>query len=139
MLACQPARHFLVLFVDPFDLTKFDQLLEPPLENYLWYHGKISRQDAENNLKKDGDFLVRDSTTTGPMEGSHQQYVLSGVCQGSKCHILLVDYDGVIRAKDEVFQSIPHLVENHFSSREPIMSGTDEIYLSRPIPKTRQF
>ena len=32
-----------------------------PLENQPWYHGRISRMDAEGLLHDDGDFLVREN------------------------------------------------------------------------------
>ena len=75
-----------------------------------WFHGPISREDAENLLQnvnpilferlwancyflflKDGDFLVRES------KGSTGQYVLTGMQSNSKKHLLLVDPEGIVR------------------------------------------
>ncbi|KAF3701959.1 SHC-transforming protein 3 Neuronal Shc [Channa argus] len=58
------------------------------LEGQAWYHGKMSRRDAEKLLKEDGDFLVRKSTTN---PGS---YVLTGMHNGLAKHLLLVDPEG---------------------------------------------
>ncbi|XP_055336546.1 SHC-transforming protein 1-like [Paramacrobiotus metropolitanus] len=123
---------------DPFEGQAFDALLPPSLENYSWYHGQISRIEAEIYLQKDGDFLVRATKSqVTPLPHSHQQFALSGMQQGRKHHILLVDHDGVIRARDEEFPSVPALIDSHLSTREPILSGTDEIYLLRGIPRPR--
>ncbi|KAK2704537.1 hypothetical protein QYM36_016814 [Artemia franciscana] len=55
-----------------------------------WYHGGISRKDAEVLLRHDGEFLVRES------QGTQGQYVLSGVQNGNHKHLLLVDPEGVV-------------------------------------------
>jgi len=77
---------------DPFDMSPF--AVHPPatvlstgggsseaaadLKSEIWYHGPISRIDAETLLVNDGDFLVRES------KGSRGQYVLTGMQQNSK-------------------------------------------------------
>lgn len=61
------------------------------LEGQTWYHGIMSRRDAEKLLKDDGDFLVRKSTTN---PGS---YVLTGMHNGLAKHLLLVDPEGTVR------------------------------------------
>lgn len=55
-----------------------------------WYHGEMSRKEAEQLLKDDGDFLVRKSTTN---PGS---YVLTGMHNGQSKHLLLVDPEGTV-------------------------------------------
>ena len=55
-----------------------------------WFHGPMSRQDAENLLVRDGDFLVRESTT------NPEQYVLTGLQNGYPKHLLLIDPEGVV-------------------------------------------
>ena len=40
----------------------FLQPVETPLKEELWYHGEISRIDAENMVQEDGDYLVRESS-----------------------------------------------------------------------------
>ena len=53
-----------------------------------WFHGKISRDVAEKYVKYDGDFLVRESTS------SKGQFVLTGMREGIHRHILLIDPEG---------------------------------------------
>lgn len=55
-----------------------------------WYQGEMSRKEAEQLLKKCGDFLVRKSTTNA---GS---YVLTGMQNGQAKHLLLVDPEGTV-------------------------------------------
>ncbi|XP_075467629.1 SHC-transforming protein 2 isoform X2 [Ascaphus truei] len=62
---------------------------EEQLRGELWYHGKMSRREAEKVLQRDGDFLVRDSIT------NPGQYVLTGMHRGQPKHLLLVDPEGV--------------------------------------------
>uniref|UniRef100_A0A8B9QVU4 SH2 domain-containing protein n=2 Tax=Anatinae TaxID=2068716 RepID=A0A8B9QVU4_ANAPL len=65
------------------DWTTMEELSTEP-----WYQGEMSRKDAEQLLKKCGDFLVRKSTTN---PGS---YVLTGMQNGQAKHLLLVDPEG---------------------------------------------
>lgn len=55
-----------------------------------WFHGKLNRREAEALLQLNGDFLVRESTTTPG------QYVLTGLQSGQPKHLLLVDPEGVV-------------------------------------------
>lgn len=55
-----------------------------------WYQGEMSRKEAEGLLKRDGDFLVRKSTTN---PGS---FVLTGMHDGQAKHLLLVDPEGTV-------------------------------------------
>ncbi|NWX16800.1 SHC2 protein, partial [Aegotheles bennettii] len=64
---------------------------EEQLRREPWYHGRMSRRDAERLLQSDGDFLVRDSLT------NPGQYVLTGMHCGQPKHLLLVDPEGVVR------------------------------------------
>lgn len=63
---------------------------EEQLRRETWYHSRMSRRDAERLLVRDGDFLVRESTT------NPGQYVLTGMHCGLPKHLLLVDPEGVV-------------------------------------------
>lgn len=65
--------------------------IKQQLKNEGCYHGKLNRKAAESLLVNDGDFLVRESTT------SPGQYVLSGLQGGQAKHLLLVDPQGKVR------------------------------------------
>ncbi|XP_075899883.1 SHC-transforming protein 3 isoform X1 [Nelusetta ayraudi] len=97
------------------------------LEGQSWYHGVMSRRDAEKLLLEDGDFLVRKSTTN---PGS---YVLTGMHNGLAKHLLLVDPEGTVRTKDHVFDSISHLIGHHRDNNLPIVSAGSELCLLQPV------
>ncbi|XP_075062028.1 SHC-transforming protein 4 [Mixophyes fleayi] len=92
-----------------------------------WYHGRMNRKVAESLLLSDGDFLVRESTT------SAGQYVLSGLHGGQPKHLLLVDPEGKVRTKDHVFDNVSHLIKYHVENELPIISSGSELSLRQPV------
>ncbi|CAI5787011.1 SHC-transforming protein 3 [Podarcis lilfordi] len=94
-----------------------------------WYQGEMSRKEAEQLLKKCGDFLVRKSTSN---PGS---YVLTGLHNGQAKHLLLVDPEGTVRTKDRIFDSISHLINHHLENNLPIVSSGSELCLHQPAEK----
>ncbi|KAM9114570.1 SHC-transforming protein 1 isoform 1-T1 [Pangshura tecta] len=103
--------------------------MEEQLRRELWYHGKMSRKEAEKLLKVNGDFLVRESTTTPG------QYVLTGLQGGQPKHLLLVDPEGVVRTKDHRFESVSHLISYHMDNHLPIISAGSELCLQQPVER----
>ncbi|TRZ02957.1 hypothetical protein DNTS_009927 [Danionella cerebrum] len=106
---------------DAFDMKQ--------LQNEPWFHGPLSRRQAERLLSKDGDFLVRESGTTPG------QYVLTGQQGGQAKHLLLVDPEGVVRTKDHRFESVSHLISYHVDNRLPIISAGSEVCLQEPVDR----
>ncbi|KAI5086116.1 SHC-transforming protein 2 isoform X2, partial [Silurus meridionalis] len=100
---------------------------EEQLCQEAWYHGRMSRRDAEKLLLHDGDFLVRDSAT------NPGQYVLTGMHCGQPKHLLLVDPEGVVRTKDMLFESISHLINYHLSNKLPIVAAESELHLQQVV------
>ncbi|XP_036362871.1 SHC-transforming protein 1 [Octopus sinensis] len=92
-----------------------------------WYHGPLSRKEAELLLEHEGDFLVRESTTT------QGQFVLSGRHSAGVKHLLLIDPEGVVRTKDCKFDSISHLVNYHKDNHFPILTQGTELHLLEPV------
>jgi len=97
-----------------------------------WFHGPISRKDAEQLLLEDGDFLVRES------QGSPGQYVLTGMQSNSKKHLLLVDPEGIVRTKDRTFDSVSHLINYHRDNALPIISAESALRLKKPVLSCQQ-
>ncbi|XP_029474264.1 SHC-transforming protein 3 [Rhinatrema bivittatum] len=102
------------------DFTMNEDLKAEP-----WFQGEMSRKEAEQLLKKDGDFLVRKSATN---PGS---YVLTGMHNGQAKHLLLVDPEGTVRTKDRIFDSIGHLINHHLENKLPIVSAGSELCLKQ--------
>ncbi|KYO42602.1 SHC-transforming protein 2 [Alligator mississippiensis] len=102
---------------------------EEQLKREPWYHGKMSRRDAEKLLQVDGDFLVRDSIT------NPGQYVLTGMHGGQPKHLLLVDPEGVVRTKDVLFESISHLINFHLQNQQPIVAAESELHLRQVVAR----
>ncbi|NXU09251.1 SHC1 protein, partial [Pardalotus punctatus] len=103
--------------------------MEEQLRQEPWYHGKMNRKEAEKLLKVNGDFLVRESTTTPG------QYVLTGLQGGQPKHLLLVDPEGVVRTKDHRFESVSHLISYHMDNHLPIISAGSEMCLQQPVER----
>ncbi|KFV64432.1 SHC-transforming protein 3, partial [Dryobates pubescens] len=106
------------------DWTVAEELSTEP-----WYQGEMSRKEAEQLLKKCGDFLVRKSTTNPGC------YVLTGMHNGQAKHLLLVDPEGTVRTKDRVFDSISHLINHHLENNLPIVSSGSELCLQQPAER----
>ncbi|XP_068447800.1 SHC-transforming protein 2 [Clinocottus analis] len=100
---------------------------EEQLRRETWYHSRMSRRDAEKLLVRDGDFLVRESTT------NPGQYVLTGMHCGLPKHLLLVDPEGVVRTKDMLFESISHLISYHLQNELPIVAAESELHLKQVV------
>ncbi|KAH1023279.1 SHC-transforming protein 4 isoform X1 [Dendroctonus ponderosae] len=100
------------------------------LKKEFWFHGPITRADAERLLQRDGDFLVRESTNTPG------QFVLSGMQDNNKKHLLLIDPEGVVRTKDRMFSSVSHLIQFHFDNALPIISAESALVLRHKIPRS---
>ncbi|KAK1795476.1 hypothetical protein P4O66_010650 [Electrophorus voltai] len=132
MSECKPS--LLLECGEPFDdalggpCTAVLPLAEQ-LQNESWFHGPLSRRQAERLLSRDGDFLVRESGTTPG------QYVLTGQQGDQPKHLLLVDPEGVVRTKDHRFESVSHLISYHMDNRLPIVSaGSDMTRKSGTVP-----
>ncbi|RWS21950.1 SHC-transforming protein 1-like protein, partial [Leptotrombidium deliense] len=98
------------------DITKRKKMLED-LEKEEWFHGPVSRKESEILVANDGDFLIRESI------GTVGQYVLTGMQNGLRKHLLLVDPEGVVRTKDKTFDSVSHLINYHRDNGLPIISA----------------
>ncbi|XP_074649704.1 SHC-transforming protein 1-like [Tubulanus polymorphus] len=126
----QPFCHTLPSDANPIKSENTPNSIGEDVEHEEWFHGPLTRKQAEELLKKSGDFLVRESTTT------KGQYVLTGLQNGKVKHLLLVDPQGVVRTKDRTFDSVNHLVSFHRDNNIPIVSHDSELLLQNPICKS---
>ncbi|XP_054476669.1 SHC-transforming protein 4-like [Anoplopoma fimbria] len=107
----------------PLSETRIQDLIQEE----VWFHGRLGREQAESLLTCSGDFLVRESSSASG------QYVLSGMEGATVRHLLLVDPHGQVRTRDQVFLSVGHLVRFHMENQMPIVSGSSELSLRQPI------
>uniref|UniRef100_A0A8C3ALR5 SH2 domain-containing protein n=1 Tax=Cyclopterus lumpus TaxID=8103 RepID=A0A8C3ALR5_CYCLU len=107
----------------PFSETRIQDLIQEE----VWFHGRLGREQAESLLTCSGDFLVRESSSASG------QFVLSGMEGATVRHLLLVDPHGQVRTRDQVFLSVGHLVRFHMENQMPIVSGSSELCLRQPI------
>ncbi|GFR06681.1 SH2 domain-containing adapter protein B, partial [Trichonephila clavata] len=95
-----------------------------------WYHGSISRADAENLLRlmKKGSFLVRCS------EKLKRQYLLSLKSSRGVMHVKIVQLANgkyVIKQQAQTFDSIPQLIQ--YFSTHILNIHEMNVYLSHPV------
>ncbi|XP_053333698.1 breast cancer anti-estrogen resistance protein 3 homolog isoform X2 [Clarias gariepinus] len=108
------------------------------IRSHAWYHGQLQREEAEELLKNDGDFLVRDSRTSGG------DYVLSCMWKKQCMHfkiirIVLRPKQGYTRElyqfENDQFDNIPALVRFHVGGRQPISHATGTV-ITHPVTRT---
>ncbi|XP_051033627.1 SH2 domain-containing protein 3A [Phodopus roborovskii] len=110
-----------------------------------WYHGPLSRQEAEALLQQDGDFLVRAS------ESESGYPVISCRWRDKTLHfevfrVALRPRPGrpqaLFQLEDERFASMSALVHSYMTRRQPLSQATGAV-ASKPVnrqrPLTRSF
>uniref|UniRef100_A0A3B4XS01 SH2 domain-containing adapter protein E n=1 Tax=Seriola lalandi dorsalis TaxID=1841481 RepID=A0A3B4XS01_SERLL len=116
------------------DAAKMDPSL--PLEKQSWYHGSVSRQQAEAQLQRcrEASFLVRDS------ESGTSKYSIALKTSQSCVHIIVAQTKsskGLGYTLDQsscVFSSIPELVHHYCTHRLPF-TGAEHMTLQHPVPR----
>ncbi|XP_042621352.1 breast cancer anti-estrogen resistance protein 3 homolog isoform X2 [Cyprinus carpio] len=108
------------------------------LRSHAWYHGPLQREGAEQLLCRDGEFLVRDSSS------SAGEYVLSCMWKNQPMHFKIIRV--VLRPKqgytrelfqfeNDQFDNIPALIRFHVGGRRPVSHSTGAI-IFQPITRT---
>lgn len=106
--------------------------------SHAWYHGHTHREGAESLLGRDGDFLVRDSSS------SPGDYVLSCYWRNEPMHFKIIRV--VLRPKQgysrELFQfeedrydNVPALIRFYVGGRRPISQASGAI-IFHPITRS---
>ncbi|CAH1785295.1 unnamed protein product [Owenia fusiformis] len=108
--------------------------------SFAWFHGSIPRQKAENLLQKQGDFLIRESSS------NPGDYVLTCKWQGNKLHFMVnkqvyninTPYMSVqYQFEDDLFDSVPALINFYVANRKIVSSSSGAIIaqpLNRSVP-----
>uniref|UniRef100_A0A1B0CI16 SH2 domain-containing adapter protein D n=2 Tax=Lutzomyia longipalpis TaxID=7200 RepID=A0A1B0CI16_LUTLO len=102
-----------------------------PLERQGWYHGAISRVEAECTLRplNEGSFLVRNS------ESTRQDYSLSLKSAKGFMHMRIQKNDAgqyILGQFSRPFDSIPEMIRHFCLNRLPIR-GAEHMVLLEPV------
>ncbi|XP_060755285.1 breast cancer anti-estrogen resistance protein 3 homolog isoform X2 [Neoarius graeffei] len=108
------------------------------VRSHAWYHGQLHREGAEELLKNDGDFLVRDSSMNA------NDYVLSCMWKKQCMHFKIIRI--VLRPKqgysrelfqfeNDQFDNVAALVRFHVGGRQPISQASGAV-ISHPVTRT---
>lgn len=102
-----------------------------PLENQFWYHGAISRTDAESLLRlcKEASYLVRNSET------SKNDYSLSLKSSQGFMHMKLSrtkENKYILGQNSCPFDSVPEII-HFYSSRKLPIKGAEHMSLLYPV------
>lgn len=105
---------------------------EKPLGDQDWYHGAIPRIEAQELLKQQGDFLVRES------HGKPGEYVLSVFSEGQRRHFIIQYADNQYRFEGTGFPTIPQLIEHHYTTKQVITKKSGVVLLN-PVVKDKKW
>ncbi|MEQ2295067.1 hypothetical protein AMECASPLE_010364 [Ameca splendens] len=102
-----------------------------PLESQFWYHGAISRTDAESLLRmcKEASYLVRNSET------SKNDYSLSLKSSQGFMHMKLLrtkENKYILGQNSGPFDSVPEII-HFYSSRKLPIKGAEHMSLLYPV------
>ena len=115
------------------DLSPIDPTLS--LEKQAWYHGSISRSEAERLLysAREGSFLIRNCETTPSRTGPTYSVAIKSA-KGYMHIKILKNPDGyyVLGVHSKCFSTIPEMVHYYSLNRLPI-KGAEHMSLRRPI------
>ncbi|TKR61346.1 hypothetical protein L596_028464 [Steinernema carpocapsae] len=89
---------------------KREDQAEEELRVNPWFHGRIPKDEAEDLLQFDGQFLVRfaKDKTDGVVKT-----VLSSLWNGTHSHFLIREQMGLFGIEESQFETIPSLIEFH--------------------------
>uniref|UniRef100_A0A3Q3MZN5 Tyrosine-protein kinase n=1 Tax=Mastacembelus armatus TaxID=205130 RepID=A0A3Q3MZN5_9TELE len=105
---------------------------ERPLAEQEWYHGAIPRTEAQELLRQQGDFLVRES------HGKPGEYVLSVFSDEQRRHFIIQYADSQYRFEGTGFATIPQLIEHHFTTKQVITKKSGVVLLN-PVIKDKKW
>ncbi|XP_061855016.1 SH2 domain-containing adapter protein F isoform X2 [Colius striatus] len=123
------STKMLIAEPGPFIGEKIDPAL--PLESQCWYHGAISRTDAETLLRlcKEASYLVRNSET------SKNDFSLSLKSSQGFMHMKLSrtqENKYVLGQHSPPFDSVPEII-HHYASRKLPIKGAEHMSLLYPV------
>jgi len=104
---------------------------ERNLEDELWFHGVLPREEVVRLLQDDGDFLVRETT-----RNDEKQTVLSVMWGSPKHFIVQLSLEGQFRFEGPAFNTIQELILHQFQSGASVTSRSGAI-LRNPVTREK--
>ncbi|XP_068108426.1 SH2 domain-containing adapter protein E [Hyperolius riggenbachi] len=104
-----------------------------PLEKQSWYHGSVTRAEAENRLQscREASYLLRNS------ESGNSKYSIALKTSQGCVHIIVAqtkDNKFTLNQTSGVFGSIPEVV-HYYSSQKLPFKGAEHMSLLYPVPR----
>ena len=103
---------------------------EKNLEDELWFHGVLPREEVVRLLRDEGDFLVRETR-----RNDENQIVLSVMWGSPKHFIVQKSPEGQFRFEGPTFPTIQELISHQHQSGNPVTSRSGAVLRS---PVTRE-
>ncbi|XP_034543290.1 breast cancer anti-estrogen resistance protein 3 homolog isoform X3 [Notolabrus celidotus] len=106
--------------------------------SHAWYHGPLSREAAESLFERDGDFLVRDSSS------APGDYVLSCFWKDGPMHFKIIRVTlrpkkgysrELFQFEEDRFDNVPALIRFYVGDRRPISHASGAV-IFHPINRT---
>jgi len=101
------------------------------LEEELWFHGVLPREEVVRLLQDDGDFLVRETT-----RNDEKQIVLSVMWGSPKHFIVQLSAEGQFRFEGPAFNTIQELIIHQFQSGASVTSRSGAV-LRNPVTREK--
>ncbi|XP_071821706.1 breast cancer anti-estrogen resistance protein 3 homolog isoform X3 [Apostichopus japonicus] len=105
------------------------------IRSHAWFHGGISREQAQTLVKSDGDFLVRDSISkpgnyvlTVMWRNAPMHFVINKIAANTHSSYASYQY----QFEKESFDNVPGLIRYHIGNRRAISAPTKAI-ITNPI------
>ncbi|TKR72420.1 hypothetical protein L596_019867 [Steinernema carpocapsae] len=112
--------------------TKMDREMGRALSEHSWYHGLMPREEIEEMLKEDDEFLVRKTDVK-----SEIKYTISVRNKGRVRHILFSYTNSKWCLRDQKMNSIIELVEFYMNTKTPVQS--DGTVCTKPVPRPEYY
>ncbi|KAG9464556.1 hypothetical protein GDO78_019755 [Eleutherodactylus coqui] len=115
----------------PDQSEKVDRML--PLEKQSWYHGAVTRAEAESRLQscREASYLLRNS------ESGNSKYSIALKTSQGCVHIIVAqtkDNKFTLNQTSGVFCSIPEVI-HYYSSQKLPFKGAEHMSLLYPVPR----
>ncbi len=117
------------------DSTSGSSLTSRPLEQESYYHGLLTKDDIQQLLKKEGDFVVRVTEVPNKDSGKKDKKTVISAMKSTPRHFVVnKSKEGHFFLETKVFESISDLIRYHVATKEPLSEGSG-VKISNGIPR----